>query len=188
MSKLRGFVGPLGDDLPSIFPIVAGVLLFTASLLYANNLVDGKNQQLDTRKAALGLSYIVTEKGLIDDAAKFKDVKCEDQLKKYAASTRVNFLVTVKRFCDGIEIYQQNNPDTRKSPYYLEEANGANDKQARTWMYCTSVQNAPRGQVMDVPEHAVAFSYPVAVTCPEGDLPLRGLGMITVAAWKGKAS
>ncbi|MBI4360561.1 hypothetical protein HY572_02185 [Candidatus Micrarchaeota archaeon] len=184
MSKLKGFVGPLGDDLPSIFPIVAGVLLFVASLLYANNLVDEKNQQLDTRKAALGLSYIVTEKGLIDDAADFKSVKCEDQLQKFAASTRVNFLVTVKRFCQGIRIYQQGSPP-QESPYFLDESR---DLQARTWMYCTNVEGVPRGQIMDVPAHAVALSYPVAVTCPEGDLPLRGLGMITVAAWKGKTA
>lgn len=180
MPHLKGFVGPLGDDLPSIFPIVAGVLLFVASLLYANNLVDQKNQQLDTRKAALGLSYIVTEKGLIDDAAEFKDVKCEDQLKKFAASNRVNFLVTVKRFCRGVRIFQKEAPP-QESPYFLDESV---DLQARTWMYCTNVEGVPRGQLMDVPEHAVALSYPVAVLCPDNNLPLRGLGMMTVAAWK----
>lgn len=186
LKQRKGFVGPLGDDLPSIFPIVAAVVLFAGTLALANNLVNEKNKMLETRQAALGLSYISTEKGLINKRDEFKNTMCDDYLKKYAASNRVKFLVTVKRYCDKIEFYYpRDGPDPSEylSPKYLEE-NNDDTSQGRTWAYCTNVENPPSSGLLKVPQEAVVFTYPVAVPCRIRGLPTNGLGLINVMAWK----
>jgi len=195
----RGFVGPLGDDLPSIFPIIAAVLLFVGTLVYANGLVTAKNRTLETRQAALGLSYVVTERGLIDDQAEFEKTTCEDNLKKYALSNHIQFVVTIKRYCieppgqRGIRFYYpKENPlpeEKRLSPSYLEKTPTDSDDPAvvygHTWTYCTNVPNARNNDLLQVPADAVAFTYPVAVPCPlTQQLPTNGLGIINVIAWK----
>ncbi len=190
----RGFVGPLGDDLPSIFPIVAGVLLFIGTILYANNLVDQKNHELEARQAGLGLSYIVTQTGLIDDPDTFASSTCEQNLKKYALSNRVSFLVTVKRFCQKLEFFSADAPGASGreflSPLYLERTPvrppAGRDEllQGHTFAFCTNAENPPATGLVDVPDSAVVFSYPVAVPCPQNNLPTRGLGMVNVITWK----
>ncbi len=193
LNRSRGFVGPLGDDIPSIFPIVAAVLLFVGTLAYANDLVTQKNRALETRQAGLGLSYIVTERGLINNRTDFEKSTCDDFLKKYAVSNRVQFLVTVKRYCDKIQFYYPvDNPgpnEARLSPAYLEktptESSNSADVSGRTWAYCTNVQNPPSDGLMKVPAHAVSFTYPIAVPCRTNtQIPTNGLGLVNVITWK----
>ena len=190
-TRFRGFVGPLGDDLPSIFPIVAAVLLFIGTLVYANGLVEGKNRLLETRQAALGLSYIVTEKGLINNRTNFETTACNDHLKKYALSNRIQFAVTVKRYCQTIQFYYpKSSPQPEKaklSPAYIEKNDA--QMQGQTWAYCTNVVdkngNPPASGLLAVPEDAVVLTYPIAVPCPLiPQLPTNGLGLVNVIAWK----
>lgn len=189
--RSRGFVGPLGDDLPSIFPIVAAVVLFIGTLAYANGLVEGKNRLLETRQAALALSYLATETGLINNRTDFEQNTCKDHLMKYALSNRIQFAVTVKRYCQSIQFYYpQANPSPeylKKNPSYIQK----NDleTQGQTWAYCTNKVdingNSPADGLLGVPEDAVVFTYPVAVPCPlPNQPPTNGLGLINVIAWK----
>lgn len=199
MKQKRGFVGPLGDDLPSIFPIIAAVLLFVGTLVYANGLVTGKNRTLETRQAGLGLSYIVTEKGLIQNQTEFEKKTCDNNLKKYALSNHIQFVVTIKRYCveppgqHGIRFYYpRENPapqEARLSPTYLEktrtESSDPNEVYGHTWTYCTNVPNPRTNEILKVPADAVTFTYPVAVPCAIIDgLPTNGLGLINVIVWK----
>ena len=64
--KFKGFIGPLGDDIPSIFPIVFSVLLFTGSVLYANQIVSEKAKAIQINEGAMALSYLLTEKGFVE--------------------------------------------------------------------------------------------------------------------------
>ncbi len=187
MPGLRGFVGPLGDDLPSIFPIVAAIMLFVGTMVYAGNVITQKNEMLEIRQAALGLSYMVTEKGLIKDRTSFEEEMCKGHLMKYALSNRVRFVVTIKRYCGKYKPYYPLNtepdPDLFLSPYFLDK-NDADNPQGRTWAYCTNIENPPAGGLLKVPQGAVLLSYPVAVSCPVGGMPTNGLGAINVAVWK----
>ncbi len=124
----RGFVGPLGDDIPSIFPIVAGIMLFLGTIAYASDLVNEKSSYLEIRKAAMGLSYIVTEKGLTN-AALF-DQKC-DSMQSYASANSVKFLVTLKRFCNAVNLYEPTDADS-VSPYFVIPS----DALDATWLSC----------------------------------------------------
>ena len=119
--SLKGFIGPLGDDLPSIFPIVAAIFLFVGTIFFANQLVDQKNKELGLRQSVLSLSYLVTQKGLFDNRNEFENILCEDQLKKQASSLQVHFLVTVKKYCLYLDFYKPGVSRAYASPFFLEK-------------------------------------------------------------------
>ncbi len=176
----KGFVGPLGDDIPSIFPIVAGVVLFFGTIAFAGNLSAEKNAYLDIRKAAVSLSYIVTDKGFVDDAT-FQD-KCA-ALQKAADADNVYVLLTVKRYCG--EIIFTDDPKSRLSPYYYEK--DLNDDYGYTWQACTNYEDLQRRGGAFVPNersYAVVFNYPIAVPCPSHGSSTFGHGLMNIIVWR----
>lgn len=179
MKSRKAVIGPLGDDIPSIFPIIAAVMLFTGTVLYALTLVDEKNAYLEIRRGAMTLSYAVTEKG-VTDADGFGKM-CEEKLKPLGTAKNVNFLVTVKRYCGGISVQNlaEQSPETY-GPYFVDESEAEGD----TWLYCTNYESMPTGTAFPQPARNVLMNYPSAVPCPDADSPTRGIGMINVIAWR----
>ncbi len=186
---VRGFVGPLGDDFPSIFPIVAGVLLFISTISFAGGLAADKNSYLEVRKAALSLSYIVTEKGFVTAETW---VSKKAALEKAAQANNVFVLATVKRFCfdpdfpraGGGEIVFPETQDSPESPYYIETSS----EPKRTWLYATNndalLSANPPVLISTTKRNLVMLNYPVAVPCPNADSPTFGLGMLNVIVWR----
>ncbi len=195
MSRLkRAFIGPLGDDIPSIFPIVFAVLLFTGTIIYANELISGKAKALETREGTLSLSYIVTEKGFIDKAT--LQESCAQKVDARAASLNVKYLITLKRFCDGIPIDPNNDdPLSKLNPYHTKESSpfylDSSDRAGRTWFYCTNAQEVKDyasshggSAMLPQPQQSVVMSFPIAVPCPDADSYTNGLGVVNVITWK----
>lgn len=182
MFKKRGFIGPLGDDIPAIFPIVAGVLIFITSLIYIYGQVDERNKYLEIRTSSLKLSYIVSEKGLMDND-QFA-AKCEGEMKAFAKKKNLQFLVLLKKYCDGVELGEN-------KALTIEEHQFAEGGPLLRDLICSSkasIEGAGTGETIAIPEtRSIAMSYPIAVQCGEGLSSLRGLGMVTVAMWQGKA-
>lgn len=206
MKNYKGFIGPLGDDIPSIFPIVFAILLFAGTVLYANDIIAQKARALEIREGALALSYLVTEKGYTSDTEFSK--ACSDKIQQRAGSLSVKFLVTLKRFCNGIpstfDYETVNNvrpprdhtdlnpyyPDVAKtSQFYIPSGSGSSAV-GSTWAYCTNdpavkdYASSHPDTIMPQPKDVVLLSYPIAVPCPDVDSFTRGLGVINVMTWK----
>ena len=154
----KGFIGPIGDDIPSIFPIMAGIILFIATLIYTNNEFNSKVGQIQLRTAGLDLSYIVMEKGLIDTTT-FNET-CKDLLMPSAQKDGVKFAI-ILRNCNqltseslvGTPICYQTNDNAIVNSDYLSTKTSS------------------------------TFNYPVATDC-ETDSGVRiGLGSVTIVTW-----
>ncbi len=156
---LRGFIGPVGDDIPSIFPIVAGIVLFLGTLVYANNALDSRNAELDLRKAALDLSYAVLEKGFVsvDDL----NAVCSSSLIPTAGRHRALFLVVLK------DCGQRNSQNPFEGVGFCAGPNTGWDAGSR--------------KVVPEPSSYVSLAYPVATYCGNGNE--RGLGVVNVITW-----
>ncbi len=157
---VRGFIGPIGDDIPSIFPIVAGVLLFLGTMAYANNALQLRNQELNLRKAALDLSYVVLEKGFLSAGELNPNVAgslCSTSLRPTGDRGNAKFVVVLK------DCAQRNS-----NLPFEGVANCAS----------TVVGGIPSPE----PESYVSLAYPVATDCADGSG--RGLGIVNVIAWK----
>lgn len=160
------------------------MLLFIGTLAYAFSLVQEKNQYLEIRRAALTLSYTATEKGFMTKPD--FDEKC-GLLKKTAETNRVRFLVTLKRYCKSVELYQGNPGEEYLSPFYLQKFDGvgSGSDNGKTWLWCTSEkidENAER--LFEQPKNAVLLNYPIAVPCPAAADATRGVGLINVVVWR----
>jgi hypothetical protein len=179
----KGFVGPLGDDIPSIFPIVFGVMLFFGTIAFAGNLVAEKNSYLEVRKAAVSLSYILTEKGFVTGTS--FGPKCA-AIEKAATANNVFVLVTVKRFCGPVVF--TNDAEDPVSPYYYASVDDR--VLGHTWRSCTNnpdVKGFPASGQAFIPSKksfAVVFNYPVAVPCPGESSPNFGHGLMNIIVWK----
>lgn len=172
-NKTRGFIGPIGDDIPSLFPIVAGILVFLLSISFIQSQIDDRNAYIKVRRDALSVSYLATEKGLLD-AEGFAQ-KCT-QLKDLATKKQLNFALLLKNYCSNSQ-KQVELDNSELLTYRPENLDGI----------CSSVpelEGAPPGQPLQVPgKDTVVMTYPVAVYCNE-DRTLRGPGMISVIGWR----
>lgn len=63
---MRGFIGPLGDDFPAIFPIALGLMFFFGAITIAYNAYDYKNTQSNLIRANIMISRSVRAHLLVD--------------------------------------------------------------------------------------------------------------------------
>ncbi|MBR9706973.1 MAG: hypothetical protein GOV15_00895 [Candidatus Diapherotrites archaeon] len=60
----KGFITVLGSDLPSLLPIVVGLVLFFGMLQFSLNTVNERNTQLDLQRAGLQIAELMRGEGL----------------------------------------------------------------------------------------------------------------------------
>ncbi|MBI5229673.1 hypothetical protein HY991_06195 [Candidatus Micrarchaeota archaeon] len=170
----KGFVGPIGDDIPSIFPIIAGVMLFLGTVVYATNAIESKNRELDIRRTTLGLAYIATEKGFINPTD--FDSRCQNISRPYADRQHIKFAIVVKKFCKAINV---------NTNVFSAEADASTDGRG---FDCTNDQTKLSTMASDpskVPKDIIILNYPIAVQDPCGDGSItNGLGMLNVVVWR----
>lgn len=199
MKKLkRGFIGPLGDDIPSIFPIVAGMLLFIGTILYANAQVDARNSELRLRQATQELGYLATQKASFQPG-EFQRV-CATSLRPFAENNALKFAVVVKRFCDrgcptcgsGIDLENSNvySENERAGPLEPESIFSPDSPDTNNVCYSDRDEGV-RAQYINgrldksqAPKNAIVLNYPFTVPCPDPGSPVNGLATINIIVWK----
>jgi hypothetical protein len=169
MREKRGLIGPLGDDIPSIFPITVGVLLFLTTIVYAGIQFDEKEKLLSLRKAGLGLSYLATAQGFTDTVAFTRN--CNSTWTPYASAQSVDFAVTVKEFCGGpIDL-------SNYEPLSIDPDKGELSCSSRPVI---KTQGRPSPES---PTNAFILNYPIATRCPGSAF---GPGLINILVWRKK--
>ncbi len=186
--KKRGFIGPLGDDIPSIFPIVAGMLLFIGSILYVNGQVDARGVELQQREATQKLAYLATQKASFQ-AGEFQNL-CQNSLQPFAENNGLKFAVVVKKFCEkgcpscGYGI------DLQNSNIYNEDENAPPGEPIERYVCVNENEDikheylAARIASSEAPKNAVVLIYPFTVPCPDEGSPVKGLSTLNVIVWR----
>jgi hypothetical protein len=177
----KGFIGPLGDDIPAIFPIVAGILIFITALAFIETQKTERDRYLAVRASTLKMSYILTEKGYMGDS-NFEG-KCTDQLKPFGAGNNLDFAVVLKKHCGPLHYVNEDNLKIITKTIGSEEVT---DKLCITDEKLRQIpsESLDDAQPLDIPaKNSVILTYPIAVDCTGGN---RGLGMIVVAGWEPK--
>lgn len=184
MAVARGFVGPLGDDIPSIFPIIAGVLLFISTVAYVTMFISEKDSYLDTRKAALGLAYIVTKQGATTLGE--LESSCANVIQPYAKSRGVSFAVVLKKFCRKIALnaYPFDWRTYAVNPLTNEEEIGGQSDVEGGVCVTPGISSEELANPENMPLDAIILNYPIAVHCPNEGSMTTGLGMVNVMVWR----
>ena len=154
---MKGFIGPIGDDIPSIFPIIAGITLFIGTIFYANAEAASKASQLNLRKSALELSYVALEKGYIDSISFAQD--CDSLAKPVAQKDGVQFALVL----------------TNCTSYSEGGITGGG-------IICKSPL-AP-SNLADLSNKSIAIlDYPVSSNCIVGGELRPGIGRLSIVTW-----
>ncbi|GEM_PF-1427604 len=201
----RGDIGPIADDIPSIFPIVFGVLLFMGTAIYTTQKIDERNQYLELRKAGVGLSYVVLRSGYLSDDD--FDASCGSQYSDYAARRHVSFLVSLKKYCNYVTLNQSaggdifsnltNYPPAVDCPTFDPNCKplGGPLGISRTGKTCPALNSDSFPRVKDShnalkkvsqsnpPPNFQTFTFPVSVQC-SADGTVKGAGLANIIVWK----
>lgn len=78
----RGFLGPIGDDLPSLIPLVFALIMFFYAFTFAWNVFDSKNTAFNDNLAILELasvlranSYVAGHEQFLESCSKAQSIK-----------------------------------------------------------------------------------------------------------------
>ncbi len=72
LNNQKGFVGSIGDDLPSLIPLTFALLVFFSALGFAFNEFDAKQTNFDQKLLALKVASILKADSFINDYEQFK--------------------------------------------------------------------------------------------------------------------
>jgi hypothetical protein len=73
VNSSKGFLGPIGDDLPSLIPIVFALTMFFYVFTFAWNTFDEKNRAFDTEISILRLASVLKANSYIPNHAVFAE-------------------------------------------------------------------------------------------------------------------
>lgn len=189
MMKKRGFIGPLGDDIPSIFPIVAGMLLFISTILYVNAQVDTRNLDLRQKEATQKLAYLATQKASFQ-IGEFESL-CKNALQPFAENNGLKFAIVIKRFCNQGCLTCTKGIDLQNSNAFNEDEMITNSNDFNKNYVCTNEKPevaqeyaAARASKAAAPKNTITLIYPFTVPCPDYDSSNNGLATLNVLVWK----
>lgn len=180
-----GFIGPLGDDIPSIFPVVAGVLLFFASIYTASIRVDERNNYISLKRAGIDIAYSAMITGKLTQE-EFDDL-CSASLKEVAKRNAVYFAVTIQDCC--LDLCRQTTAAPGKKGFTICVRDSyAPFKSRYDFKICTNEELIKRGVY---PKNFVSFAYPIAIPSPGSYIGPYGPiyfspGIVNVVVWRGK--
>ncbi len=167
MTKLKGgFVGPLGDDIPSIFPLVTGIIILISSIAFLSNEISTKNNFIELRKSVLSISDLMLQSGYISNL-KFDDL-CW-QVKNYSTDRGYDIYVSLQKGCKtGID--KNRNYNEIIENYDLKCSSAPSDAQI--------IRDATDG---------VFATYPTSVDCSAKlDQSIKGVGRLNIILYPRK--
>ena len=73
--RKRAFIGPIGDDLPSLIPLLFALVMFFSTFTYAFNVFENRNKAFSNDLTVLKISSILKSNGYIETQEAF-DRRC----------------------------------------------------------------------------------------------------------------
>lgn len=70
----RGFIGPVGDDIPSIIPLLIGLVVFFSTFSFTFNIYNQKNAGFDADLSALRVARVLQSNGYIVSGTEFRNL------------------------------------------------------------------------------------------------------------------
>ncbi|MCD4740330.1 hypothetical protein K8R43_04010 [archaeon] len=71
----KGYIGPIGDDFPAMFPILLGLMLFFGAVTVTYNVYEAKNSRVNAMRANIMISRAIRERKHMDHDY-WKDYAC----------------------------------------------------------------------------------------------------------------
>lgn len=69
----RGFIGPIGDDLPSLIPLLFALVVFFSTFAFAFGVFEARSRDFQHDLKALQLAHALKANGYVGSAAEFRE-------------------------------------------------------------------------------------------------------------------
>ncbi len=156
-------IGPIGDDLPSFFPIIAGIILFLTSIAFIATEFDQRNMQLRTQRAAVDIAHGIMSHGYMDTADFQRE--CKTIVVPLSKKNNIHFILFLVN-----------------SSAYGEPLNGSN---AFISACNGSIFTSSNNSLAKIPSSATVISYPIAYRNSSDVTDVRrDTGLLVVAVWR----
>lgn len=165
----RGYLGPLGDDFPAIFPVAFGLMLFFSAITLTFSLYDYKQDTVTLMRSNLALSKAVRYQLIFDDEY-FFGLRGKGGVCELLERAKANYGVQAK-----MELKE-----------YTFTRNRIEERIARLGRQKAECGDLKDDKGVDLPyetDFSVAMVYPVAVHVGEGDQKETQMRSLVITTW-----
>ena len=115
----KGFLGPIGDDLPSLIPLIFALTIFFSVFSMAWNSFDAGNKDFEDKIAVLGIASTIKGNSYISDFTAFQGrcLEAKGQKRVFFKAGLLPLYVKEDRHFEGIDI---------SDPEFFEDPNTGN--------------------------------------------------------------
>ena len=157
----KGFLGPIGDDLPSLIPLLFGLMIFFGTYSFALSEFTLENQEINNKLEVFQVSRVLRTDGLVDSFEDFNRL-CDSIP-----------LTSVKFKAGLINVSENQGLSVASRDDFIEDVEGG-------FIYCLS----PNTEFEDLEEtearRQYSLIYPVALQQKKVVLPVH----LVVTAWR----
>jgi len=165
----RGYLGPLGDDFPAIFPVAFGLMLFFAAITLTFNLYNYKQDTVALMRSNIALSKAVRSQLIFDEELFFGE-RGRDGACDLFDRAKVNY---------GVQAKMELKVFTFNRDKITERVDRLGSKLAE----CGDLED---DSGVDLPydgDFSVAMVYPVAVHVGDGDRKETQMRSLVITTW-----
>jgi hypothetical protein len=165
----KGFIGPIGDDLPSLIPIVTGLVIFFSVFVLTMNTYNEKNDYLEKQIDMTSVARDLTGDSLILNWSQFNDRCTGLKIKRYPYSfitaiygTDVDLTNVIQDFKEAsLQGPSGTRADGSEFGFIKQEVEGLGQQS----FYCNYLKIGGKDFSTNKREYSVRF-YPIAVQQP----------------------
>lgn len=179
----KGFIGPIGDDLPSLIPIVVALLLFFTIFSVTLNTYNSKNALIRKQTSIINVAREMRGESLLLDVSQFLD-RCQTVTSR---NFSYNFMIGVYPSNHDLDFVVDDFAESKVFSDGLEPS-GNFLKQDDTSYFCGyirpgSVQFGDSSNNQRKIAYSLRF-YPVAVQIKASDYFVVIPGIMTMVVWE----
>ncbi len=172
----RGYLGPIGDDIPSLIPIIVGMITFFAAFTFTLNEYNQRSASFAADRDTLIIANSLKGDSYLSSFSEF-DLACNGL--RVRGLNHVAVIVESTQWNKVLQDAQQN-PDAHQLSFVADHVFGINS----TPLSCvngidTPFTSAEFGEVLQNNQYVV-LSLPVALEIPTAVVP----GTLVVITWR----
>ncbi|MFH1752443.1 MAG: hypothetical protein ABH821_05920 [archaeon] len=170
----KAFIGPIGDDLPSLIPLIFALVVFFSVFTLSFNVYDAKNYEFELHSTALRIGNLLKSDSYIENHENFTDL-C-DRIQLQRINYKAGLIELPLNFCTDRSNtgYKDISLSLRELDFYKDPLNPSNVFECE-------------GSSNDVPDPGVrriiSFTYPVALQIDLGNGTVVKPMRLVVVVW-----
>ncbi len=167
----KGFIGPIGDDLPSLIPLIFALIIFFSAFTSSLNSFNSENSAISVKLEALKISRTLRGNGFVENFEQFQKT-CET-----VKNSGIKFQAGLVEFKDVTSFSSKN--DIKFIEPFGSPPVGVNSEDFKFVCFSNSVSEEDKQENLPPNAFSINLVYPIALQYNTVVLPVH----LVVTAW-----